>query len=241
MLMKELYLDTADIGSIKRMVKTNAIMGFTTNPSLIAKQEKGDYEALLSQISDTIYSGIHERDVSGRHLSIEVTTLDTKEMVEQALHLHQKCSRYGKKLEVHVKIPVLKNTLDVITELNMRGVRVNATACMTALQAKIAADAGASVVSFFYNRMRDQMDVDGKDKDNALNEIIEFANLREGMQNHPKIICGSIRNLKDIQDCWNWGADIVTCSEQIIEDALYHPQTEKAVKKFQEDIEAWLK
>jgi len=239
--MGKLYLDTANIDEIKRLTRTTAISGVTTNPSLMAKEEKGDYVGKLKEIAE---------ETIGMHLSVEVITLEPREMVKQAIELRDEL----KDVDLFVKIPVTLDNLTVISHLEVNEkIKVNATACMTADQAKMAMDAGASVVSFFYNRMKDgKLDAD--------DELRRFANFRTN-KNYvyeskmmfgatrcysiydipmPKVICGSIRKPEDITACWAAGADIVTASMKTIEQLISHPQTDKAIQGFQEDIEKWL-
>lgn len=221
--MKLLFLDSANLDEIRLMVKTEAIQGVTTNPSLMAKETKGGYVQRLSEICEILDSTDRRM-----HLSVEVITADPKEMYSQAMTLAEGLK--GSDIDLHVKIPVLFDTLPVITKLANSKVRVNATACMTALQAKLAEEAGAPIVSFFYNRMLDgALDAD--------TEIQKYCELRRNSQ----IICGSIRKPDDVRRCWRAGAEYVTASVKVIKEMISHPKTDEAVTQFQRDIDTWLK
>lgn len=226
--MRKLYLDSADISDIKLIASTTAIAGVTTNPSLMAKTGKGSYHDKILGIAELLKSENNGED--GKHLSVEVTTSNPNEMVDQAIGIQsllRGCLGY---IDLHIKIPVTFDNLSIISELeHEHDIRVNATACMMPSQAKLASDAGASVVSFFYNRM-----LDGGDK-TASYSIESFAKNREDAS----IICGSIRKPQDVYDCWRAGSDAVTCSLNIIKLLLKHPQTDLAVKQFQDDIDKW--
>lgn len=226
----KLLLDTANLDDIKKFSKTTMISGVTTNPSLMAKESKGNYVDKLRRIRDGILDA--RRGGSGMHLSVEVTTLDPDEMIDEACQLEEVLGRKGSEsgVDLHIKIPVMPRTMRVLTELRQKSVQTNATACMTAMQAKLAAEAGANIVSFFYNRI-----LDGNE--NADQVLSNFHSLKP---HHVRVICGSIRKPEDIQRCWFNGADYVTASPAIIEKALIHPQTTVAIDKFQEDIEKWL-
>ena len=222
--MKELFLDTANLEDIRTMVRTEAIQGVTTNPSLMAKEAKGGYTQRLAEICDVI------RETGRRmHLSVEVITSDPSKMVEQALMLRDTLAE--DRVDLHVKIPIMLETLPVITELSNKKVKVNATACMTALQAKLAHDAGAPIISFFYNRMNDG----GLDADK---EIHTFAT---ELNRNSRIICGSIRHAEDVRKCWRDGSDIVTAGVKVIKEMITHPKTDEAIKQFQQDIDKWLR
>lgn len=224
-----LLLDTANLKDIERLATTNAIAGVTTNPSLMAKEDKGDYTNKLKMIAQLLDN--EERCLDKTHLSVEVVTLDPEEMISQGQRLHFDLEDYG--LDVHIKVPVTIDNLRVITELRNFGIKVNATACMTAVQAKIAIDAGANIVSFFYNRMKDGGDPDPEGEISKINSML---------WNSPdiKIICGSIRKPEDVLRCWSAGAHYVTAGINVIEKLLIHHETDKAIKGFQEDIEKWL-
>jgi transaldolase len=136
-----------------------------------------------------------------------------------------------------IKVPVLPETLRVITRLHDMKIAVNATACFTALQAKIAEDAGADFVSFFFNRMIDAKSGQSNPREHALAEISTY---KHRFCRQAKVICGSIREPLDIQDCWANGADFVTASAKVIDRAVTHVKTTESVQQFQKDIEAWL-
>lgn len=222
-MLKELFLDSANLDEIKSLIKTDAIQGVTTNPSLMAKEAKGGYTQRLLEICTAL-------EGTGRkmHLSAEVITSDPSKMVEQALTLNEALK--NDRVDLHIKIPVMLATLPVITELANKKVKVNATACMTALQAKLAEDAGATIVSFFYNRIKDA----NEEPDTVLEQ---YGRLRRSS----KVICGSIREPVDVYRSWLSGADIVTASLKVITKMISHPQTDKAIAQFQKDIDTWLR
>lgn len=232
----QVLLDSANLAEIERLISSPAIAGVTTNPSLVAKEEKDDYYDLVKRIGDIVYGAGGER-----HLSVEVTTLNPTEMISQALKIKKACQR------AFVKIPVMVETLPLINELRYHhGISVNATACMTALQAKLASDAGANVVSFFFNRMIDwnhRGDREGGQRPlgscrtAALNEIAQYQQWRKPGSAY--VICGSIRVDGDLTDCFNAGADYVTASAKIIEGIIRHPKTVESIEGFQRDIEKW--
>lgn len=224
-----LLLDSADISEIREFFPGEALAGVTTNPSLIAKQPQRDYIQLLQEIDNELQTTGYS---DPQHFSAEVTTLDPDGMIDQAFELRDSIGKH-----VHVKIPLMPETIRVIEKLSHSGVQVNATACMTALQAKIASDAGADAVSFFYNRMKDGYQVHALKEEliKPLEEITLYCSWGEDAT----VICGSIRHPRDIVDCWQAGAYLVTAPAKVIREALRHPKTTEAIGQFQKDIEAW--
>lgn len=227
-----LLLDTANLDDIKKFLKTGLVCGVTTNPSLMAKESKGNYIEKLCRIRDAILGA-----KGMKHLSVEVTTLDPEGMFDEACHLDEilKTNETGSPIDLHIKIPAMLSTMEIIYRLRQRSIQTNATACMTAIQAKLAQEAGATVVSFFYNRIADGQG----DPEQVLRDFESIRGIR-GNPGQTKIICGSIRKSEDIFKCWRLGVDYVTAGPKIIGDALTHPQTTIAIEKFQEDIEKWL-
>lgn len=224
--MKRLLLDSANVAEAAELLQSWAINGVTTNPSLIAKEEKGDYYKSLRRVFDVFPPG---STINPRHLSVEVTTLDPDEMIDQACDLHRRLNRPD--VNVYIKIPFMLETLRVITHLSSLKIRVNATAIMLADQAKLASDAGAKAVSFFYNRMIDHTI-------EPYREIETYRSLTESSR--AEVICGSIRKADDVVRAWRAGADYVTAPAHVIRDMTNHQATTKAIQQFQRDIDAWL-
>jgi transaldolase len=243
-----LLLDSANVSEIKEMSRSSVIAGVTTNPSLIAK-EKNDgrpYTDVLREIWDTI-------SYRGFHFSCEVITLDPESMLTQALDLHRSLTQGGLRADqVYIKIPVAPETMPIITQLRNVDIPVNATGCMTAMQAKLASDAGAHVVSFFYARMKDYIrfakvpplcsasETEVVVVEMAQQEISTYRSWFNSQNASAQIIAGSIRNTDDVLQCWSAGAHYVTTSKKVIAECLEHPKTRESITGFQKDIDAWL-
>ena len=235
MTRKRIFLDSADIGEIEFWSRTDLVSGVTTNPSLIARSPKGDYLKLVDEICRVMAK--RRRPLPGPHLSVEVTEETSEEMVKQG---NRMCAMASSRcVDLHVKVPIGPDYLEVITALSSGGVNVNVTACATFPQAQAAWFAGARDVSFFFNRMKDA----GID---AVSEIAEYrdylsAEIAAGTKSSaiPEIICGSIRKPEDIHTCWDAGADIVTVSDKILRTFITHPVTDTALKQFTEDFARW--
>ena len=94
----KLLLDSANLDEIEEVKDTSAVCGVTTNPSLMAKEEKCDYTEHILKICDLL--------VPEDHLSVEVITLDPEEMIDQADLLHDKVMKDHGYVDLHIKIPV---------------------------------------------------------------------------------------------------------------------------------------
>jgi transaldolase len=221
--MRKLFIDTANLDEIVEANQMGVIGGVTTNPTIISKEPKGDFDSLLKRLAE--YCGKERLS-----LSVEIFATEKNEMVDQALALNETLSPLCKML--HIKIPVGVTELKVIKEVSCLGVKVNCTCCYTEQQLQMAAAAGAKYVSLFYARLRDI----GGDPNKVLNRTTRF--LTENNYD-TKIIAGSIRSALDVSDSWENGANIATTSLSVIKSMAQHPQTTSSVNKFLEDFKAW--
>ncbi len=244
----KLFIDTANLSDIEEALRGGFIRGITTNPSLLAKEPKGNYVEHLKKI--VALANQYGGDAS---LSVEVFSNDKKEMVVQA-------EQFVKELQyknLAVKIPISfkgEHNLDVVKELAKRGIIVNCTACVTPMQLMMAAASGAKYVSLFYNRLKDgateekyvkerqellaikAVEEDDYDPNKVLRETVPL------LSHYPQaeIIVGSIRTVLDIKQSALAGGHIVTASLKILKEALMHFKTDDSVERFLKDFESWM-
>jgi transaldolase len=225
--MRELFLDTANLESIRNYHSKGIISGVTTNPSLISKEPKQNFDQLIEQIWMYCAS-------NGLSLSVEVFAVEPKAIVEQAFSLtNQLFNIFHNRKLLYIKIPIGLQELDCIRYLSELGININCTCGYTATQMQLAALAGAKYVSVFYNRAKDS----GIDSLNSIKQIRQFIDTNNL---DTKIIAGSIRTPSDISDTWQAGADIVTCGPKIIDDSVFHEGTQKSVEGFIKDFNNWI-
>ncbi|EGF13566.1 fructose-6-phosphate aldolase [Dialister micraerophilus] len=205
------FIDTADINLIRSAVELGFISGVTTNPSLIAKEGVNFHER-IKEISEIVDGPI----------SAEVLSDDEEGMMKEALEL----SAIHK--NIVIKIPMTENGMKVVSALKKKGIKTNVTLVFSANQALFAARVGASYVSPFVGRIED-IGWDGVELISKISEIFNFHDI------DTEIIAASIRKPLHLEQCALAGADIATVPYKVLIDALYHPLTEKGIKKFQED------
>jgi transaldolase len=242
----KLFADTANLQEIERSLEQGIIQGITTNPSLMAKEPRSEYLVHLKKIVALAkaYGGNYS-------LSVEVFSEEPREMIAQAEQFVHELDYAHLAVKVHVSHGGASN-FRVVRELARRGLAVNCTACMTPMQAALAAASGARYVSLFYNRIRDgATDSHTDERQQALAErVIEETDfspdqvIRESRQllaEHPaaEIIVGSIRTVLDIKHAALAGADIVTASPKLFVKAYSHYKTDEAVEQFLNDFARW--
>lgn len=243
----KLFIDTANLADIEASLRGGFIRGITTNPSLLAKEPRANYLEHMKKIVDLArkYGGTAS-------LSIEVFTDDQDKMIAQARDFVKQLDYRNLAIKIHISHKGQDN-LRVINELSKNGVTVNCTACMTPLQAMLAAAAGAKYVSLFYNRLRDggtEEKYSGEREAALKSGIVEPSDFdpnqviretRALIAPYPdvEIIAGSIRTPLDVKRAGLAGSHIVTVSLKILKETLTHFKTDEAVERFFEDFKAW--
>jgi transaldolase len=219
----KLFVDSANLAEIEESLARGFVAGITTNPSIMAKEERTNFTEHIHKIIALIRR--HGREVP---LSVEVFTEDPAEMLDQALKFAS-AFRYP---ALHVKVPIGWGELKVIAELRKRDVLVNCTCCMSFNQAYMAALAGANFVSLFYGRIKDI----GYDARSVVEQTARA--FRDGGI-RSEIIVGSIRHIADINEALGAGAHIVTVPPKFFPQLTQHPKTTEAVNQFIADFSAW--
>jgi transaldolase len=221
----KIFVDSANLLEIEEALERGFPSGITTNPSILAKEEKADFREHINKIIELVQR--YGYDIP---LSVEVFSTRPEEMITQAEDFVRYFGHYPK---LNVKIPVGWDELAVIRELRLRGIPVNCTCCMSYGQATMAAAAGANFVSLFYGRIRDI----GYDAAAVVRDV--RATFRERAV-PCEIIVGSIRHIADISEALQSGADIVTVPPKFFRLMVSHPKTDEAVRQFVTDFQKWM-
>jgi transaldolase len=207
------FIDTANIDEIKEAASIGVLDGVTTNPTLISREE-GHPTDILRKICEIVDGPI----------SAEVISLDWEGMVKEGTEiakLHQ---------NIVVKIPMTKEGLKAVKALNSDGIRTNVTLVFTAIQALLAARAGASFISPFVGRL-DDITTPGMEVISQIVQIFHNYSIQT------EIIVASVRNPLHVLDAALMGADIATIPFKVIEQLTKHPLTDKGIENFLKDWE----
>jgi transaldolase len=207
----KIFLDTANIESIRRYNDMGIIDGVTTNPSLLSK-EKGDPRQIMNEIVRIIKGPV----------SLEVIGTDYGVIMEEAHRL----KKYGQ--NVVVKVPMIPAGLRAVKSLKKDGIPTNVTLIFSSNQAILAAKAGASYISPFIGRLDDN----GQDGINIIREITQIFN---NYKFETEILVASIRHPLHVIEAGKCGANIVTLPPEILHKMLIHPLTDKGLSSFISD------
>ena len=197
----KIFADGADRASMLELYRNPAIKGFTTNPTLMRKAGVVDYEAFAREVLDVV------RD---RPISFEVFSDDFDHMERQA----RKIATWGE--NVYVKIPVTntrqESSAALMAKLARSGVKVNATALLTAAQVAEIAPAltggPPAVISVFAGRIADT----GRDPLPIMKAALDI------ISNHPNIelIWASPREVLNVVQADAIGCHIITVTRDIL-------------------------
>jgi transaldolase len=220
----KLFVDSANLQEIEDALERGFASGITTNPSILSKEERRDFDEHIRDIISLL-----RRYDANIPLSVEVFTADPVEMPRQA---RQFLDKFGDYEQLYIKVPIGWDELKVIHEIVRAGGKVNCTCCMSYNQAIMAANAGASFVSLFWGRIRDT----GYDAASVVQQV--HRTLRE-WQSPAEIIVGSIRQMVDVNEAIVAGADIVTVPAKFFPLMCAHPKTDEAVQQFVRDFAEW--
>ncbi|MEK9673565.1 MAG: fructose-6-phosphate aldolase [Rhodospirillaceae bacterium] len=207
------FVDTADVGEIKRLNDTGLLDGVTTNPSLIMKSGR-DFVDVVKEICAIVDGPV----------SAEVTATDPKGMIEEG----RKLAKIAK--NVAVKVPLTEAGLTACKTLSQAGTQVNVTLCFSPAQALLAAKAGAAFISPFVGRL-DDIGQDG------IGLIAEIAEIYNNYDFGTEILVASVRHPQHVVESAKLGADVCTVPPGVIWQLFKHPLTDKGLEAFLKDWE----
>lgn len=207
----KIFLDTANLESIRKFNDMGLLDGITTNPSLMSK-EGGNPKDIMAEITKIIKGDV----------SLEVVSTEYSGMIEEGKRLRQ----YGK--NVVVKVPMTPDGLKACKSLSSEGIPVNVTLVFSPNQALLAAKAGAKYVSPFIGRL-DDIGQDGMKLIEDIKKI--FLNYKFTTM----ILVASIRHPLHVIDAAKIGADVVTLPPTVLDKMLQHPLTDTGLENFLSD------
>ena len=206
------FIDSADINEIKELNKYGLVDGVTTNPSLIAKSGR-DFFEVIQEICDVVEGPV----------SAEVAATDYENMVKEGDILSNLANN------VCIKLPLTMAGLKACRYFTDKDTLTNVTLCFSAVQAILAAKAGATFVSPFVGRL-DDIGQDGLD---LIGEICQI------YSNYPdfetQVLVASIRNPIHIVQSAKIGADVATIPGKVFNQLVSHPLTDKGIETFLKD------
>ena len=207
----KLFVDSANPDLLAALAASGLVDGVTTNPSLIAKQG-GVFLETLARICAAVDGPV----------SAEVASTDHDAMLKEGERLAAVAPN------VVVKLPLTWDGLKAARHFSHSGVRTNVTLCFTAVQALMAAKAGATYVSPFVGRLDDH----GAD---GMGLIADIRAIYDQYGFSTEILAASIRTNDHVRAAALAGADCATLPPAVFEGLLAHPLTQRGLQQFTAD------
>jgi len=205
----KLFLDTADVKSVKARLSTGLLSGITTNPTLIFKSGRHPQEVYQELI-----------DLGINDISMEVIGDSEDELFRNAMG-HVKT--YDSKATI--KLPCTIDGLKACKRLSAVNVRTNVTLIFSPAQAILASLAGATYISPFIGRM----------DDNSLDGMKLISDIKRTLTTDTKILAASIRDPQSVGTAFALGADICTVPPAVFDRMYDHVLTDKGIEQFEKD------
>jgi transaldolase len=207
----KIFLDTANVAQIREAARWGALDGVTTNPTLVAKEQRPFHETVRE------ICGIVEGPVSAETVSLEAAAIVAEGRLLAKIHDR-----------VVVKVPVMKEGLAATRALTAEGIRVNMTLVFSPGQVLLAAKAGAAFISPFVGRLDDigQQGMEMVEQSLEILRNYDFA---------AQIIVASVRSPLHVAQAAMLGAHIATVPFAVLEQLVRHPLTDSGIEKFLAD------
>ncbi|MBP0615977.1 fructose-6-phosphate aldolase [Jiella mangrovi] len=208
------FVDTADVSEIRELANAGLLDGVTTNPSLIKKADR-PMKDIIAEICDIVDGPV----------SAEVTATEASEMIREGKILADIADN------VCIKLPLTMDGLKACNELTGEGFLVNVTLCFSAVQALLAAKAGATFISPFIGRL-DDINIDGMEL------IADIRRIYDNYGFDTEILAASIRTMNHVREAALIGADVATVPPATLKGLVKHPLTDKGLEQFLADWKA---
>jgi len=212
----KIFIDSADIDQIKPAYDTGLVDGITTNPTLILRSGRTLDEVarlFLNKFSDI------------ESLSTEVVADTHEEMLDQA----KQFITLGD--AITIKLPCTVEGLKACKALYHLGIKTNVTLVFSVAQAVLAAKAHATYISPFVGRVEDNS-FDGLDLIKKIRKVYDHNFY------HTEILAASIRDVRQVEKCAEFGADVITIPPLVFWKMYKNILTDKGLDLFQKDWDA---
>jgi len=208
----KIFLDTANVEHIRHGVRLGVVTGVTTNPSIVSREGKVNYQKLVQEICSIVPGPV----------STEVLSQDAQGMVAEAREIAKWAEN------IVVKIPASLEGVEATSVLAGENIKVNFTLCFTLNQALLGAAAGATFVSPFVGRLDDI----GEDGMKVVADIVEYLDY---YQLSTQVIAASIRHPQHCLMAAKVGAHIATVPYEVLLQMIRHPLTDIGIERFRDD------
>lgn len=218
--MVQFFLDTASLTEIEEFTRWGIADGVTTNQKIFLSEGGVDFKQRILKICSIVDGPI----------SVETTKSKVPELLKEA----REYASWHKNVVVKVAMFGDGRGLEVVRQLTKERIRTNMTVMMTFNQLVLAAKAGATYVSLFFNRSKEA----GEDPVQIIKDYVELA---KASDLKARLIVGSIRTPEDVAQSIAAGAHIMTVPGKILRQMPFNKRTEETIAEFDKAWEDFLK
>ena len=209
--MPEIFLDTASLTECEELASWGIADGVTTNQKIFLSEGGVDFKQRVRDICEVVKGPV----------SVETTMSKEEDLLAEA----REYASWHKLVVVKVAMSADGTGLKVVRQLAKEGIRTNMTLMMTYNQLILAAKAGATYVSLFFNRSKEA----GEDPVQIIKDYVATAK-ESGLK--ARLIVGSIRTPEDVAQAMAAGAHIMTIPTKILRQMPYNKRTEETRVEF---------
>lgn len=208
-------IDNANIDEIRKLYDGFPYDGVTTNPSILLKEHQNIFRVL---------KGIRSFIPQESMLHAQLISDTAEKMVEEA---HFMLRELGD--DLFVKVPVTPEGLRAIRLLRKEDINITATVVYNAMQAFMAAKAGARFAAPYINRL-DNMGADGIQVAKDIHDIFRIHNMEA------QVLAASFRNSHQVLSLCKYGIGAITAGPDVLRALTYHDATMCADENFEQDF-----
>ncbi|MHC1598550.1 MAG: fructose-6-phosphate aldolase [Candidatus Methanofastidiosia archaeon] len=205
------FIDTANISEIKYWNDMSLVDGVTTNPSLIAREQRS-FKSIIRDICAIVDGPV----------SVEATSENTDGILAEA----REFSTWSD--NIVVKVPFIKEGVKALPILRDEEIMTNTTLIFSVSQALIAMKAGTTFLSPFIGRLDDIGHY-------GMEIISDIATIKNNYNIDAEVIVASIRHPLHVLESARLGADVATIPAAVLEKMFKHPLTDKGLDNFLND------
>ncbi|MBQ3360156.1 transaldolase family protein [Microbacterium sp. 22179] len=204
-----LYVDSADVDRVSRLLAAGVVHGVTTNPTILERggRTAGEIPELYARWESEGAAEIFFQTWGG----------DTASFLRNAERIRELGPR------VAVKVPATAAGFAAASALVADGATVLVTAVYSVAQALACASIGAQYIAPYLGRMRDA----GIDGDTVIARMQEVC---EGSGSN--VLAASLRTADDIVGLRLAGVPYFTAAPDVIEQALFHEVSDSSAAEF---------
>jgi transaldolase len=194
------FIDTASIKEIREAAALGILDGVTTNPSLMAKENKQNNKPDINEICEVVKGPV----------SVEVLSTDYDGMLREG----REYASWHK--HVVVKLPTTRDGIKGCKTLSGEGIKINMTLCFSPNQALLIAKAGASYCSPFVGRLDDI-------SENGMQLIRDIKTIYTNYNYKTEILAASLRHPLHVVEAALAGAHVGTLPWKVLDMMFNHP------------------